>query len=152
MISHYGSWAMDHAAGIAAIVLLSFGLTSVIAICVVVRLPADFLRIASRQPGRRSVREWSAFVLKNLLGLFLIVAGAVLALPGMPGQGLLMIAVGLMVSDLPGREPWLRRMLEKRSIRVPLNRLRRLFSRAPLLKGRPLLLACSSLECNRCRK
>ena len=137
MISHYGSWAIDHATGIAAMVLLSFAVTSVIAICVVVRLPSDFLRIASRQPGRRSLREWSAFLLKNLLGLFLIVAGAVLALPGMPGQGLLMIAVGLMVSDLPGRDPLLRRMLEKRSVRVPLNRLRRLFSRAPLAERAP---------------
>ena len=137
MISHYGSWTIDHAAGIAAIVFLTFVVTSVIAICVVVRLPSDFLRTASRQSGRRSVREWSAFVVKNLLALVLIVAGAVLALPGMPGQGLLMIAAGLMLSDLPGRDPLLRGMFEKRSLRTPLNRLRRWFSRPPLAERAP---------------
>ena len=103
MISQYGSWAIDHAAAIAAIVVVNFAFTSVVAVCVVIRLPSDFLGAGSRQPGRRIVSEWSASVLKNLLGLVLIVVGAVLALPGLPGQGVLTIAVGLMLSICPAR-------------------------------------------------
>ena len=42
---------------------------------------------------------------KNILGLFLVALGVVLSLPGVPGQGLLTILLGIMLLDFPGPGP-----------------------------------------------
>jgi UPF0716 family protein affecting phage T7 exclusion len=69
---------------------------------------------------------------KNLLGAVLVVVGIVLSLPGVPGQGLLTVLVGVLLLDVPGK-----RRLELAIVRRPavlrtINRLRRRFGRKPL--------------------
>lgn len=69
---------------------------------------------------------------RNLAGMVLIVLGVVLSLPGVPGQGLLTLLMGLLLVDFPGR-----RRLELALVRRPgvlgaLNRLRTRFGRSAL--------------------
>jgi hypothetical protein len=52
------------------------------------------------------------WLLKNLLGYALIVAGIVMSVPFIPGQGILTLFVGLAIADWPGKRRffrWLRR-------------------------------------------
>jgi UPF0716 family protein affecting phage T7 exclusion len=72
---------------------------------------------------------------KNLLGVLLVVVGAILALPGVPGQGLLTILVGLLLLDLPGKRRIERRMVGRPRILRMINRLRKRFGRSPLVLG-----------------
>jgi hypothetical protein len=71
-------------------------------------------------------------IAKNTAGLLLLVLGAVMALPGIPGQGVLTMIIGLTLLDFPGK-----RRLEGRIVRQPwvlqaINRLRARFDRPPL--------------------
>jgi hypothetical protein len=40
---------------------------------------------------------------KNALGVLLVAIGVVLSIPGVPGQGLLTILLGVMLLDFPGK-------------------------------------------------
>jgi hypothetical protein len=79
------------------------------------------------------VVRWTGVVLKNILGVVIVLFGAALSLPGIPGQGLLTILIGLVLIDFPGK-----RKLERRILRVPrvltrVNRLRHRFGKPPLI-------------------
>lgn len=79
------------------------------------------------------VLHWCSTVVKNVTGVALVMLGIVMSVPGVPGQGLLTIFVGVMLVDFPGK-----RALEYRIIRQPrvlraVNRLRQAFSKPPLV-------------------
>ena len=110
--------------------------STVLAGLVLVLFPADhFVRPPKPLSG---VRRITLVVLKNLAGVALVVAGVVLSLPGIPGQGLLTVFAGLLLLDIPGK-----RRLELAILRRPLvhrvvGRLRARFRRPPLeLPERP---------------
>jgi hypothetical protein len=77
--------------------------------------------------------DTSGVVLKNVLGSVLIVVGAILAVPLVPGPGLLIAAAGMLLLDFPGKTPMLRKLLNRPAVLRPINRLRHAFARAPLL-------------------
>ncbi|HZH33541.1 MAG TPA: hypothetical protein VEX64_01810, partial [Pyrinomonadaceae bacterium] len=88
---------------------------------------ADFM------PGKPWVVRWSAVILKNLLGVFLIALGLVLSLPGVPGQGLLTILLGLIMIDIPGKRPLEARIIQRPAIRSAIDTLRARFNKPPLI-------------------
>jgi hypothetical protein len=119
-----------------AIAVGAFVVTTASAVAVVVWMPADHF---SRPPGqdalarRHPVLRWTVVILKNGLGLVILPLGVLLALPLVPGPGLVFILVGLSLLDFPGK-----RSLERRLLRIPavmrfLNRVRGHFSRPPLV-------------------
>ncbi|HKZ05207.1 MAG TPA: hypothetical protein VJU81_07025 [Methylomirabilota bacterium] len=69
---------------------------------------------------------------KNLLGLALVALGALLSLPGIPGQGLLTILIGLILLDFPGKRGLERRLVSRPSVLGAINRLRARFGRPPM--------------------
>lgn len=69
---------------------------------------------------------------KNLLGLALVALGAVLSVPGIPGQGLLTILIGLILLDFPGKRGLERRLVARPSVLGAINRLRARFGRPPM--------------------
>ena len=99
----------------------------------IVRMPADyFCRSAAPVAGAHPFVRGARRAIKNLLGVVLAVAGVVMSLPLVPGPGLLMILIGVSLTDFPGKraiEIWL---VRKPLILWPVNRLRGKFGRAPL--------------------
>ena len=67
------------------------------------------------------------------LGLLLIVVGVILSIPGVPGQGLLTIVVGVMLLDIPGKHRLVRAVVRRKGVLKNLNRLRASFGRPPLV-------------------
>jgi hypothetical protein len=82
--------------------------------------------------SRRAVR-WGAVVAKNLYGVFLILLGIVLSLPGVPGQGILTILLGLIMLDIPGKRPFEARIIQRPAILTAVNNLRARYKKPPLL-------------------
>jgi hypothetical protein len=81
---------------------------------------------------------WTAKILKNLLGWILVILGLVLSLPGVPGQGLLTILIGLTLLDLPGKRRFEQKVLAQPTVRRAVNGMRARFGRPPfLLDGEP---------------
>lgn len=123
------AWIEWHHLGLAAVVwaVLTAGSLAVVARVVVV-LPEDYFERASTQHRPWTVRR----VVRNGVGVVLVGVGIVLSLPGVPGQGLLTILVGLFLVDFPRRRQLERALARRRGVLPALNRLRARFGRAPL--------------------
>jgi hypothetical protein len=118
-----------------AIYLLTFTLSLLVFGVLVIALPERYFvesegRLLSKQPP---VVRWLGIIVKNLAGLALVALGVLLSLPGMPGQGLLTIAVGIVLLDIPGKHGLVRRVVKRRGVLRNLNRLRSWFGRPPLV-------------------
>jgi hypothetical protein len=101
---------------------------------VLVSLPE--LYFASEQPvltPAERARRLPYFVGKNMGGIALVMVGLVLALPGVPGQGLMMVATGLLLLDFPGQRQLVRRLLSRPAARSAVSRLRGWFGKPPLV-------------------
>jgi hypothetical protein len=80
----------------------------------IVRMPADYFAGGRRDPSRYAhpAATISLRIAKNLLGIVVIVVGLVMSLPGVPGQGILTLLIGLTLTDFPGKrkiELWILR-------------------------------------------
>jgi hypothetical protein len=85
--------------------------------------------------NRHRLLRLPARISKNILGALLVVLGIILALPGVPGQGLLTVLIGLVLLDLPGKRRLERRIVGRPGVLRAINRLRKRFGRAPLVLG-----------------
>jgi hypothetical protein len=59
-------------------------------------------------------------------------SGIILSLPGIPGQGVLTILLGIMLSDFPGKVRLERKIVSYPKVREALNLLRSRFGKPPL--------------------
>src|SRR5262245_2244828 len=103
---------------------------------ILVKLPAEyFCSHYDRQlwTGRAPPVRIVAHIGKNVLGAVLIMVGIVMALPGVPGQGLLTILLGVMLIDFPGKHRLEQKLLHRPAIINSINKLRARFGRPPLL-------------------
>ncbi len=112
---------------------LSISFASIV--IVLVKLPANYFSSHYQQdflPESRWIVRWGAVIAKNLVGVFLVCLGLLLSLPGVPGQGLLTILLGLILIDIPGKRPLEARIIKRPAILAAANRLRAKFKRGPL--------------------
>jgi hypothetical protein len=111
-------------------------LISFVAIAIVmVKIPANYFSSHYKQdflPGSPWLVRWGAVILKNILGLFLIFLGVLLSLPGVPGQGILTILLGLIMIDIPGKRPLEARIIKRPTVLAAVNNLRGRYSKPPL--------------------
>jgi hypothetical protein len=114
--------------------VVMFLATPVLVGWLVVRLPTDYFIATRRQPTaswpRHPLLRPVTLVAKNLMGLVLLVAGLVMLV--VPGQGLLTMAVGLMLIDFPGKFRFERWLATRRPVWRSINWLRRRAGREEL--------------------
>jgi hypothetical protein len=128
------NWFMEHWVFLAIFSVLSFIASIAGSTMLLMSLPADYFRTRKRiRRIKNPVFRICLSSLKNLFGGLLVIVGIFLSLPGIPGQGILTILTGLIISDFPGK-----RRLERRLVRVPIvlsaaNQIRSRFKRPPLV-------------------
>lgn len=132
-----GGWVADHPwlmGGIGTISLLTFFGSLVAVPWLVVRLPEDYFQTRERRSwavvSGHPIVHWVTLVLKNVLGLVLVVAG--IGMLVLPGQGVLTIVVGLVLLDFPGKYRLERYVVTRPAILRGLNWLRSRRGRPPL--------------------
>jgi hypothetical protein len=116
--------------------LLSLAFSFFIIGVVLVKLPANYFSPHYTEdflPNKPWILRWSAVIAKNLLGVFLILLGIVLSLPGVPGQGLLTILLGLIMLDIPGKRPLEARIIQRPAVLAAVNNFRGRFGKPPLI-------------------
>lgn len=121
--------------------VLLCALTSVAVVVVLVRLPADYFEKQGRAPAPSPA--WR--VARNLLGWLTILAG--LAMLILPGPGAVVILLGVMLAEFPGKRRLERWIISRKSVMSPANWLRSKFSKPPLKVGpskRPRRLRAAS--------
>ncbi len=120
--------------------IVSFVLSLVVTGVVVVRLPADYFTREHRPLPLAGSPRWlrlAARIGENLLGLTLIVFGVLMSLPGVPGQGILTILLGLMLVDLPGKRRLEVALVRRPGVNKAINRLRHRFDKPSILIPSP---------------
>jgi hypothetical protein len=119
--------------------LLIFVVTFVVNLAIVsfilVKLPTDHFsknHRASFWLGRHAAIRAMGIIGKNILGVLLVVVGILLSIPGVPGQGLLTILLGIMLLDFPGKRRLEQNLLSRPQILKTINRLRARFGKQAL--------------------
>lgn len=119
--------------------VLIFASTFVINLAIVtlilVKIPAD--HFAEKHPakfwsGPNPTLRAAGIIGKNILGALLVALGVVLSVPGVPGQGLLTILLGIMLLDFPGKRHLEQKLLRRPGIVKSIDRLRARFGKPPL--------------------
>ena len=126
-------WFLVHWVLLATLSAVSF-IASIIGCAVLITsLPPDYFKTKKRlRRIKNPVLRICLSSLKNLFGGMLIIVGILLSVPGVPGQGILTILTGLILSDFPGKKRLERRLVRLPAILSAANRIRSRFKRPPL--------------------
>lgn len=103
---------------------------------IMVKIPADYFKPDNPRkimPNRHQAIRSLAILARNLLGAFLVLLGILMSLPGVPGQGLLTILLGIMLLDFPGKRGLEYKLVSKPRVRDAINKLRRKFDKPDLI-------------------
>lgn len=132
-LAEFITWRSALIGGLIFVVTFVFNLA--IVSFILVKLPADHFKKghhvefwAGPQPALNAAKV----IGKNILGILLVAIGIVLSLPGVPGQGLLTVLLGIMLLDFPGKTSLERKLLSRQEIVRTINRLRAKFDKPPL--------------------
>ena len=116
--------------------LLSLGISFAAIAIVMVKIPANYFSshyVQDFLPGSSWIVRWGAVIAKNLLGVLLIGLGIILSLPGVPGQGILTILLGLIMLDIPGKRPLESWIIKRPPVLSAVNNFRARYSKPPLI-------------------
>jgi hypothetical protein len=138
MLSQILDWIAAHPGMTGAVVIASLGLAVIYAALIFVaigRMSPDYFVRDEAAPDtwrqRYPALRWIGLLIKNVLGVILVLMGLVMLV--LPGQGVLTILIGVSLLDFPGK-----RKLEKKIVRTPtvrktLDAIRRRAGQPPLV-------------------
>jgi hypothetical protein len=118
-----------------AVGVVAFALSVAAGFAVMIWLPPDYFVRRPTSGGFWHSHRALRFILlaaKNLIGGVTLIAGVVMAVPLVPGPGLLFMLVGIGLIDFPGKRALERRLLRLPRVLLSVNRLRARFGRPPL--------------------
>jgi hypothetical protein len=134
------AWLAGAGAGRNLLLVVAAYLTvSIVTILIVVGMLATLPATYFRDDGRlRPLPRGGAAgiigrVLRNALGLVLILLGLLLSLPAVPGQGVLTMLIGLMLVDFPGKRRFELKVVARPGVLEAMNRVRAWLRRPPLV-------------------
>lgn len=118
------------------IFLVTFSISLGIVSVIMVKIPADYFKEdtprnlwADRHPAVRIL----GVLAKNILGVLLVALGIVMSLPGVPGQGILTILLGIMLLDFPGKRRLEYKLVSRPHVLKAINKLRHRFGKPSLV-------------------
>lgn len=116
--------------------VLTFVGSIIVVTVVLVKLPANYFHSSHERAflaGRHLVVRLLGTFFKNLTGIVLVFFGVVMSLPGVPGQGVLTILLGIMLLDFPGKREMEAKLVSRPKVFRTINRLRARFGKPPLI-------------------
>jgi len=115
--------------------VVTFSISLAIVSVIMVKIPADYFKedrprelFGDKSPAVR----YLLIIGKNLLGVVLVVLGILMSLPGVPGQGILTILLGVMLLDFPGRRRLEHKLVSRPQVLNTINKLRHKFDKPEL--------------------
>lgn len=116
--------------------ILTFVGSLAVVTVVLVKLPANYFHSSHERAfmtGRHPFLRLFGMLLKNLLGLVLVGFGVVMSLPGVPGQGVLTILLGIMLLDFPGKRGLETKLISRPAVYSAVNRVRARFGKPAMM-------------------
>lgn len=120
----------------ALIFVVTFAGSTAIVSFLLVRLPPTYFQESHSRDfwlDRHRFIRWAGIIAKNVLGLILVGTGIIMALPGVPGPGLLTVLLGVMLLDFPGKRRLELKLVSRPRVLQGINGLRLKFGRPPLV-------------------
>jgi len=115
--------------------VVTFAISLAIVSFILVKIPPDYFQ-EDRQnqfwSGQHPAVRLLGIIGKNILGVLLVALGIVMSIPGVPGQGILTILLGIMLLDFPGRADLERRIVSQPRVLKNINKLRHRFGKPDL--------------------
>jgi hypothetical protein len=116
--------------------LVTFTISLAIVSFIVVKIPANYFQKdhprnlwSDRHPAVRFL----GLLAKNVLGVLLVVLGVLMSIPGVPGQGILTILLGIMLLDFPGKRSLEYKLVSRPQVLKAINKLRHRFGKPGLV-------------------
>jgi hypothetical protein len=120
----------------ALLFLVTFAISLTIITFIIIRIPANYFQqdhspefLSGRHPAIRLL----GLLGKNVLGVLLVALGIVMSVPGVPGQGILTILLGIMLLDFPGRRSLEHKLVSRPQVFKTINKLRHRFGKPSLV-------------------
>jgi hypothetical protein len=120
----------------ALLFLVTFAISLAIVSFVLVKLPADYFKKDNPREfwtDRHPAVRFLGVLGKNVLGVLLVVLGILMSVPGVPGQGILTILLGVMLLDFPGRNALEHKLVSRPRVYQAINKLRHRFGKPSLV-------------------
>jgi hypothetical protein len=118
------------------IFLITFTVSLAVVSFILVKIPPTYFREDHPRDlwrDRHAALRITGIVAKNVLGGMLVGLGIILSLPGVPGQGVLTILLGVMLLDFPGKRRLEYKLISRPSVLNAVNRLRHRFGKPALV-------------------
>jgi hypothetical protein len=118
------------------IFLITFFISLAIVSFILVKLPPTYFQESHSRDfwvDRHPSIRWAGLIGKNALGIVLVLLGILMSIPGVPGQGILTILLGIMLVDFPGKRQLEYKLVSRPKVRETINRLRLRFGEPPLV-------------------
>ena len=119
-----------------ALFVVTFAISLAAIFCILIKLPPTYFQQSHSRNfwvDRHPSVRWAGLIGKNVLGILLVLLGVLMSIPGVPGQGILTILLGIMLIDLPGKRQLEHKILKRPRVLGKINRLRCRFSEPPLV-------------------
>lgn len=116
--------------------VITFSVSLAVVSVILVKLPRTYFKEDHPRDlwsDRHPVIRLAGVIGKNLLGLLLVALGIVMSLPGVPGQGILTILLGIMLLDFPGKRRLEYKLISRPSVLRAVNKLRTRFGKPELV-------------------
>ncbi len=99
-----------------------------------IKIPADYFSstyVKEINNDKHFSLRWAAFIIKNVIGFILIIAGIIMIFT--PGPGVPTILLGLIMMDIPGKRPLEAKLIQRPMVLSAVNELRAKYKRPPLI-------------------
>lgn len=99
-----------------------------------VKIPADYFSstyVKNIDKDQHFSRRWAAFIVKNVVGFIIVIAGIVMIFT--PGPGVPAILLGLIMMDIPGKRPLEAKLIQRPAVLSAINSLRARYNKPPLI-------------------
>ena len=118
---------------------LSFTIITIIAsygliVIGMIKIPADYFSstyVKEINDDKHFSVRWAAFIIKNIVGFLLIIAGIIMIFT--PGPGVPTILLGLIMMDIPGKRPLEAKLINRPMVLSAVNDLRAKYNKPPLI-------------------
>jgi len=136
LLAPFGLISLREVMFAAGLFVATFSLSLAVISFILVKLPSTYFQRSHPRKfwvDRHPSVRWAGLIGKNALGIVLVLLGILMSIPGVPGQGILTILLGIMLLDLPGKRRMEYKLLEQRKVLENINRLRHKFGKPPLV-------------------
>lgn len=116
--------------------LVTFTISLAIVSFILVKLPPTYFQ---KEHSRELWSDYHAVIRflgvfgKNILGILLVALGVLMSIPGVPGQGILTILLGIMLLDFPGKRSLELKLVSRPQVLKTINKLRHRFGKPSLV-------------------